>query len=86
MGNQPKIHTIYTLQIKARGTQQFGQEQIDEMMSDIADTAKNWFPKGEVQFNRHDVSDGSKRVIVTDVMPERKRPVRKAKVEENDGE
>lgn len=74
MGKQPKIHTIYTFQVKASGTRQFGQDQLDDMMESIAETAKGWFPKGEVSFARHDMTESEKRVVITDVIATRQRP------------
>lgn len=71
MAKQPKIHTVYTLQVKANGTQQFGQGQVDDMMESIAETVKQWFPKGAVEFTKHDVANGDKRVVITNVLPSR---------------
>lgn len=84
MAKQPKIHTVYTLQVKANGTQQFNQATLDDMLESIGDTVKNWFPKGEVELTKHDVVNGDKRVVITNVFAtrNRKKSVEVEKLEE----
>lgn len=71
MGKQENLHVVYTLQIKAKATKSMGQEQVDDLIDSIRDTLDNWFPapKSTVELERHDVSDGTKRVVITNVLP-----------------
>lgn len=69
MGKQNRVHLVYTLQIKVNGTKQSGETQIDDLVDSIDGTLKSWFPKGEVQLAKYDVADGTKRVVITNVLP-----------------
>lgn len=69
MSTKNRVHLVYTLQIKVNGTKQSGEPQIDDLVDSIDGTLKNWFPKGEVELVKHNVADGTKRVIITNVLP-----------------
>ena len=69
MGKQNRIHLVYTLQIKANATKQTGEEQVDDLVDSIKDTLAAWFPKGEVSADKTDVSDGTKRVLMVNILP-----------------
>lgn len=69
MNKQNRVHLVYTLQIKVKGTKHLGEPQIDDLVDSIDGTLKSWFPKGDVELVKHNVADGEKRVVITNVLP-----------------
>lgn len=80
MSTKNRVHLVYTLQIKTNSTKHLGEAQIDDLVDSIDGTLKNWFPKGEVQLVKHNVADGEKRVVITNVLPAVQRRAPKAPV------
>lgn len=69
MSKQTKIHSVYTIQVKSKTTKALDQQQVDDLLANIDDTLKAWFPKGQVELVKHDILAEDKRVIITNVLP-----------------
>jgi len=84
MSKQTKIHMVYTIQVKANTSKQLGKDQVNDLVDAVGQTLLDWFPKGNSDVTGFDVTDGKRRVILTDVWPAVQR--RAAATKKDEGE